>query len=253
MDGLGHSYGITSDPLTQFAIVFSALMHDANHPGVPNAVLVQEQTVEAQRYRQSIAEQHSIDLVWKLLLSPAYTELRSCIYRTPQEFQRFRQLVVNTVLATDIVDKDLNALRKARWEVAFAAESSDTGGSNSTTTPASPSPLVLRQQQQQQESPPVPQPNPEQEKQVLLSTNRKATIVIEHLIQASDVAHTMQHWQVYRTWNERFFLEMYHGYCTGRSATGTDPSLGWYQGEIGFFTFISFPWPKSWKIAVSLA
>ena len=26
------------------------------------------------------------------------------------------------------------------------------------------------------------------------ATNRKATIVIEHLIQASDVAHTMQHW-----------------------------------------------------------
>lgn len=27
------------------------------------------------------------------------------------------------------------------------------------------------------------------------SVNRKATIVIEHLVQASDVSHTMQHWQ----------------------------------------------------------
>lgn len=32
-----HTYGITSDPLTQFAAVFSALVHDADHPGVPNA------------------------------------------------------------------------------------------------------------------------------------------------------------------------------------------------------------------------
>lgn len=30
------------------------------------------------------------------------------------------------------------------------------------------------------------------------TVNRKATIVIEHLIQASDVAHTMQHWHIYR-------------------------------------------------------
>ena len=33
-----HTYGITSDPLTQFACVVSALIHDAYHPGVPNAI-----------------------------------------------------------------------------------------------------------------------------------------------------------------------------------------------------------------------
>ena len=29
LDLAGHSYGITSDPLTQFAVIFSALIHDA--------------------------------------------------------------------------------------------------------------------------------------------------------------------------------------------------------------------------------
>ena len=57
-------------------------------------------------------------------------------------------------MATDIFDKELSALRKARWEKAF--------GMDESFSPA--------------------------------GTNRKATIVIEHLIQASDVAHTMQHW-----------------------------------------------------------
>ena len=31
-----YTFGITSDPLTQFAIVFSALIHDVDHQGVSN-------------------------------------------------------------------------------------------------------------------------------------------------------------------------------------------------------------------------
>jgi hypothetical protein len=72
--------------------------------------------------------------------------------------------------------------------------------------------------------------------------NRKATIVIEHLIQASDIAHTMQHWHVYRKWNERLFEEMYQAYLNGRAEK--DPSEFWYQGEIGFFDFYIIPLAK---------
>jgi hypothetical protein len=64
--------------------------------------------------------------------------------------------------------------------------------------------------------------------------NRKATIVIEHLIQASDVAHTMQHWHIYQKWNERLFAEMTPvAFQSGRM--GNNPADGWYQGELGFF------------------
>ena len=37
-----HTYGITSDPLTQFACVLTALIHDVDHSGVPNSQLVKE-------------------------------------------------------------------------------------------------------------------------------------------------------------------------------------------------------------------
>jgi 3'5'-cyclic nucleotide phosphodiesterase len=67
------------------------------------------------------------------------------------------------------------------------------------------------------------------------NVDRKATIVIEHLIQASDIAHTMQHWHVYRKWNERLFTEMYQAFLDGRA--DKDPSTFWYEGEIGFFDF----------------
>eukprot|EP00980_Cylindrotheca_fusiformis_P011512 scaffold2705_cov67-Cylindrotheca_fusiformis.AAC.1 len=170
-DLAGHSYGITSDPLTQFAVVYSAIIHDVDHPGVPNAQLVKEETRNAQIYKKSVAEQNSVELAWDMLMSDEYSALRACIYQTESDLRRFRQLVVNTVLATDIVDKELQALRKNRWETAFSSSSSPSLASFG---------------------------NPDQEEH----DNRKATIVIEHLIQASDVAHTMQHWHIYKDWNE---------------------------------------------------
>ena len=68
-----------------------------------------------------------------------------------------------------------------------------------------------------------------------MDVNRKATIVIEHLIQASDVSHTMQHWDIYVKWNEKLLREMYRAYQEGRAEK--DPRNGWAKGEIGFFDF----------------
>jgi hypothetical protein len=73
------------------------------------------------------------------------------------------------------------------------------------------------------------------------AVNRKATIVIEHLLQASDVAHTMQHWHIYRKWNERFFEESYVAFLRGQ---GKDPTESWYQGELGFFDYYILPLAK---------
>jgi 3'5'-cyclic nucleotide phosphodiesterase len=68
--------------------------------------------------------------------------------------------------------------------------------------------------------------------------NRKATIVIEHIIQASDISHTMQHWNVYRKWNQNLFEELYIAYLNGR--TEKNPVEFWYQGEIGKFKLLSW-------------
>lgn len=123
-----HTFGITSDPLTQFAVVFSALIHDVDHTGAPNAQLIKEKASIASVYKgKSVAEQNSVDLAWSLLMDDSFTALRETIYKTEKERKRFRQLVVNVVLATDIVDKDLKALRNARWEKAFKK---DEGGPN---------------------------------------------------------------------------------------------------------------------------
>jgi len=198
-DYYNYTFGISSDPLTKFAIVFSALIHDVDHQGVSNAQLSKERDPVAKAYgNKSVLEQHSLDLAWSLLEESNFADLRRCIFQTQDEYQRFRQLSINCVIATDIFDKEMKIFRDIRWEKAFRSKSL----SQESTT-------------------------------AIDDWNRKATIVIECIIQASDVSHTMQHWHVYQKWNRCLFNEMYTAYENGRS--NKNPALFWYEGELGFF------------------
>ena len=215
------TFGITSDPLVLFACVFAALIHDAGHPGVPNIQLVREGGPLVTKYHsRSVAEQRSVDLAWNLLLTKSYQKLRETICATPDELSHFRQLVVNLVMATDIMDRDFNQRRETRWERAFEPCIDDNNVDETVDHDAS-------------------DVSPRKE------INRKATIVIEHLIQVSDVVHTMQHWHVYRKWNERLFEEMIKAYEMGRASK--DPSEFWYQGEMDFFDKHVIPLAKKLK------
>jgi 3'5'-cyclic nucleotide phosphodiesterase len=118
------------------------------------------------------------------------------------------KLIVNSVIATDIFDKEHGQFRKARWAKAFEEDSEAVSGDTSAIT----------------------------------HLDRKATIVIEHLIQASDVSHTMQHWHVYQKWNGRLFEEMFLSYKEGRSPS--NPADSWYKGELWFFDNYVIPLAK---------
>jgi class 3 adenylate cyclase len=207
-DPADHSYGITCDPLTHFACAFVGLVHDADHPGVSNSQLLKENLDLGERFhKKSIAEQNSLSLCFDLLAGDAFANLRRTLFANEGDQRRFRQIVVNCVMATDIFDPDLKMLRNGRWNTAFA--------------------------------------ECHQEEPAEDTMNRKATIVLEHLIQASDVAHTMQHWKVYRKWNERLLEEMYTAYIAGRMEI--DPTQNWAKGEIGFFDFYIIPLAKKLK------
>jgi class 3 adenylate cyclase len=191
------TYGLSSDSLMQFSVVFSALIHDVDHTGLTNKELVDMKAPVAEVYRlKCVAEQNSVDLAWQMLMEDKYSALRACIFSNDREESRFRELVVDAVLATDIADKELGILRKSRWEQAFAAESSAESA--------------------------------------MLDMDRKATIVFEHIIQASDVSHCMQHWHTYQKFNARLFEERYLAFRKG-VAGDNPPWVGWYKGEIWFF------------------
>jgi hypothetical protein len=137
------------------------------------------------------------------LMADNYSDLRTLLYDTQEEFNRFRQLCINCVIATDIFDKDLKAFREGRWNSVFASESS-----------------TLTDEE---------------------AWHCKATITIEYIIQASDVAHTMQHWHVYQSWN-RLVMEMYAAYKAGRA--DKNPLEGWFEGELWFFDNYVIPLAK---------
>jgi class 3 adenylate cyclase len=187
------THGLTSDPLASLALVFSGLIHDVDHIGVSNVQLAKEQPELAAHYRnKSVAEQNSLDIAWDLLMDDRFKKMREYIFETQTELLRFRQLIVNMVLATDIFDKEFYQLRTDRWQRAFHENLPDS-----------------------------------------VTKDLRATIVMEHIIQASDVSHTMQHWHIYQKWNRRLFEEMYAAFKAGRLSS--DPRNFWYKGELAFF------------------
>ena len=199
-----YAKGICDNKLLQFALCFSALIHDVDHQGVPNATLVKEGALVAKMYQnKSVAEKNSITLAWEFLMRDEFRDLVQCICPTIVDKKEFHQMVLTIVLATDIVDPDLKKDRNQRWDKVFSENSDGSGGG---------------------------------------ANDLRTGIVVEHLIQASDICHTMQHWHVYRKWNERFFGECYQAYLDGRA--DKNPAEYWYKGEIGFFDFYIIPLAK---------
>jgi class 3 adenylate cyclase len=211
---LDFSFGISFDPLVHLALVFAALIQDLGHTGVCNDQLTKENPNMAQWYsNKSIAKQRSIDVAWDLLADSRYHNLQKCIFGYPGEQHRFRQLVVNCVMATDLLDNDLEALRHSRWEAFF--------GRNSSSPPPSSSSLYHQDNMN----------NPHNN-----ASFCQATSIMEHVIQAASIAHTMQQWPVYVSWNERQFDEAFAAFAAGRGGRdNNDPYDSWYHRELWFF------------------
>ena len=194
---------ITSNPSVHFGMVFAALIHDLGHDGVSNVQLAKEKPDLALKYNgRSIAEQNSLEVAWKVLMEPTYDKLQSCLFQSEEELSLFRQVVVNAVMATDFADEDARATREDRWEKAFGGH-----------------------------------------KEGYLSSedlhNLRATVLIEIIIQASDVIHGMQHWEIFRKWNERLYQEMIAAYESGR--VDGNPTVTWYEDEMIYLNELVLP------------
>jgi 3'5'-cyclic nucleotide phosphodiesterase/Adenylate and Guanylate cyclase catalytic domain len=170
---------VLSDPRTRLAIVFAALIHEVGHVGISNSEFVNVGPDLAGAYKgRSIAAQNSVDTAWSLLMEPCYVDLRGCLFTTRDEVQRFRQIVVNAVLATDLEDEDLAALRLLRWTRSFKDGK-----------------IVTRD-----------------------DCSLRCTAIVDTILQAADVSYATQHFAVYEKWSTNLLKERYAAYRNGNVA-----------------------------------
>ena len=117
------SFGVGEDPRILFAMVFSALIHDVGHMGVPNSVLVDEEDDLAILHNDvSVAEQNSLQVAFSMLQKNQFAQLKKCICPTPEDQKFFRKKVICMVMVTDISDQERIHIVKSRWSAAFPEE-----------------------------------------------------------------------------------------------------------------------------------
>ncbi|XP_076466592.1 cGMP-inhibited 3',5'-cyclic phosphodiesterase 3A-like isoform X2 [Babylonia areolata] len=98
------TYGVMGGNLTALellALYTAAAIHDYDHPGRTNAFLVVTQAPQAILYNdRAVLENHHVASAWSLLLQDRHHNFLSGL--EPAEFKRFRFLVIEIVLATDL-------------------------------------------------------------------------------------------------------------------------------------------------------
>ncbi|XP_035478009.2 cGMP-inhibited 3',5'-cyclic phosphodiesterase A-like isoform X1 [Scophthalmus maximus] len=99
-DGYGSLSGLIPG-LELMALYVAAAMHDYDHPGRTNAFLVATGAPQALLYNdRSVLENHHAASAWNLFMSQP--EFNFLINLEHMEFKRFRFLVIEAILATDL-------------------------------------------------------------------------------------------------------------------------------------------------------
>lgn len=110
-----------------FALCISALCHDLEHPGVNNVFLIKSRSSLVALYSdQSILEKHHSFRAFELMLNSNIDLLSGF---TPEQFNEFRSLVMNIILATDMARHgEYMAKLKAYTDPAIKPEDRKVGG-----------------------------------------------------------------------------------------------------------------------------
>jgi len=201
------TFSIDSDPTIQFAMVFAALIHDVDHMGVSNQQLIKNGSPLASLYKKRcISEQNSVDISWWLLMTADFDDLRSAIYSDKLEKRRFRQVLVNSVIATDVLDSKMKQHRDNNWNKVFVEK-------------------VKSKRRNFMDA---------NEKR-----NLQATSIIECIMQVADSGYRAQSYKTYISWNERLFEEALKAYHAG--SLEINPVVHWYKSELDYFDNLLIP------------
>jgi hypothetical protein len=131
--------GALIDPLSRFAILFGILVFNSVIPG------------------------------WEMFLHHQYENLRTYLFASTLEFERFRQITMHVITTIDSTDWSLAGELELRSESTLALESLSGN---------------------------------------VDCLNFKASTILHLIIRAANVSHAMQHFTTYKKWNVRLMSEM---------------------------------------------
>eukprot|EP01038_Epipyxis_sp_PR26KG_P012990 gene12990-17419_t len=101
-------------PIEKLALLYSAIIHDMEHFGVPNETLINQSHELAIKFHdQSVAEMNSLTIGLELISNPIHNCMLLSKY-SENDKKIFRKSVIELVLCTDIADpfKKLSAFHK---------------------------------------------------------------------------------------------------------------------------------------------
>jgi 3'5'-cyclic nucleotide phosphodiesterase len=214
MDSVANTYAsdtqsfltLSLDPLTQLAVLFASLIHDVDHYGISNAQLVLENADVALMYNGKSVAEQNS-------IDKAWNLLLE------PRFDKLRECIFAT-------ESELHQFRQLLVNMVLATDLFD------------PSLQDLRLAQYNRAfGDNVEEP---------VEVNVRATVILQLIIQASDVSHTMQHFTVYKKWNMRLMEELYLAFTSGQATK--DPTDGWYEGELWFFDNYVIPLAKKMQM-----
>jgi len=280
------TFGIATDPLIKFCLVYAGLIHDVDHQGIPNRQLSRENHPLALLYNdKSVAEQNSLKVAFSTLMEPRFAELRHTLCPTSDDQFEFRRIVIDLVMCTDIASPERMQITKSKWAEAFGtrvARPSDDGVMAVSHTPASASteaiatvtasrPRLVSIRRNSIGTNPTRQYTRRAKDGGKLGIKRalhlkgstiefystagdtddpeavevrlRSSTVLELMMNAADVAHTMQSFENFVKWNKRLYEELHEAYESGRCSNGEedDPSKDWFGNQLGFYEIYILP------------
>ncbi|CAJ1931014.1 unnamed protein product [Cylindrotheca closterium] len=198
----GPGSGVITDPWTHFALTFSALIHDVDHAGVPNSQLTKEKSIIADSYKGKSVAEQNS-------IEIAWNLLMEPCYK------ELREILFTTA-------EEVGRFRRLVVIFVMATDIADQE-------------LAKFRKQRAKEA-------MECQESSSVAASGEATYIMETIMQAADISHTMQPFHVYKKWNWKLYREMYKAFESGRAEN--DPTDTWYEMDIKFFDFYVIPLAK---------
>jgi len=216
------------------ALLFTAIVHDLEHQGVPNAQLVKEVSPLALQYaNKSVAENHSLTAAYAILqLEDPAGSCNVFSDFSREERQRFQSLCSSIILATDIGDKARLDGIYARVAAAVQAHDSMDGGSAGADAGEW---YVESSGDGDSSSSSSGSGSGSDQARLLAHLPENRELILILIMKLADVGAPMQQYSTGIDWAERFYNENRTAHKLGRGPPVESDSF--VKGQVGFYDF----------------